>query len=57
MAKIALEVDYRLLDSILGEGYSGWVAWTIWSDACLLDQITYIIFIVYQIIISIRRHF
>ena len=22
-----------------------WVAWTIWSDACLLDQITYVILI------------
>ena len=22
---------------------SRWVAWTIWSDACLLDQITYVI--------------
>ena len=23
------------------------MAWTIWSDACLLDQITYVIFIGY----------
>ena len=56
MAKIALELDHHIYKfpiltflakltsfSILGEGYSGWVAWTIWSDACLLDQITYVI--------------
>ena len=28
-----------------GWGVLRWVAWTIWSDACLLDQITYVIFI------------
>ena len=27
-----------------GWGVLRWVAWTIWSDACLLDQITYVIF-------------
>ena len=26
-----------------GWGVLRWVAWTIWSDACLLDQITYVI--------------
>ena len=26
-----------------------WVAWTIWSDACLLDQITYEILVLYSL--------
>ena len=43
MAKIALELD-KLTSFNFGWGVLRWVAWTIWSDACLLDQITYIIF-------------
>ena len=44
MAKIALELD-KLTSFNFGWGVLRWVAWTIWSDACLLDQITYVIFL------------
>ena len=43
MAKIALELD-KLTSLNFGLRVLRWVAWTIWSDACLLDQITYVIF-------------
>ena len=33
----------KLTSFNFGWGVLRWVAWTIWSDACLLDQITYAI--------------
>ena len=49
MAKITLNLNYltflaMLISFNFGWGVLRWVAWTIWSDACLLDQITYVIF-------------
>ena len=50
MAKITLNLNYLTFLAMLtsfnfGWGVLRWVAWTIWSDACLLDQITYVILI------------
>ena len=44
MAKIALELD-KLTSLNFWLRVLRWVAWTIWSDACLLDQIIYVIFV------------
>ena len=35
--------------NLFGWGVLRWVAWTIWSDACLLDQITYEILVLYSL--------
>ena len=48
MARITLNLNYLTFLAMLtsfnfGWGVLRWVAWTIWSDACLLDQITYVI--------------
>ena len=54
MDKITLDLNYLTFLAMLtsfnfGWGVLRWVAWTIWSDACLLDQITYVIFAFWKI--------
>ena len=54
MAKITLDLNYVTFLATLTSFNFGWevlrwVAWTIWSDACLLDQITYVILHTYEL--------